>query len=574
MKQKQKLSQIESFLNEAVKHKKYSIHEIAGDASSRKYYRILFDDGNTAILMDDDTFNPKIEAFLKIDSLLLNAGVRVPQIYAQDLKHNFLLLEDLGNADLASYVGTKQEKEMLLSAVDILLQIYKNVQRPHDIKSMDEEFILKDFSLFLDWYMPCVLNQDLSEEIRHEFFSLIAEYLPLLKSVPSSLVIWDYHANNVLVQGKTCGVIDFQDALWGPFLYDLVSLIEDERRFISRELRLELKDYFYSNLEGIKRDDFEKAYAFMALLRHMRVIGRFTTLITVSDKPHYAQYVSRAWELLSETLNYPLFSKLKAWLNAVLPVEKRIAPQKPKITEAFVLAAGRGTRMLHLTQSMPKPLVKVGDKSLIDYNFDKLREVGIRNVVVNLCYKGDMIFEHLQQYQDFEIIFSREKEALETGGGIKKALSYLKNDAFFVMNSDTFWIDLNFKPAMRRMMDAWDSNKYDILLLLHPMKDILGDNNQGIGNYRCDENGLLCRNEKKEQGYPYWFTGVSIVHSRVFENSPKGKFSLRDLFDIAQKNKRLGFVLNKGILFHVGTPEALLDAEKWLKKNITVNKLS
>lgn len=134
-----------------------------------------------------------------------------------------------------------------------------------------------------------------------------------------------------------------------------------------------------------------------------------------------------------------------------------------------------------------------------------------------------MIEEHLAGRTDFNIAFSEEKEALETGGGIKNALHLMGNEAFFVMNSDTLWVDRGFKPAMRQMLDEWDGEKYDILLLLHPMEQIFGDNGRGIGNYRLDGQGRPQRNVNKEKGFPYWFTGVSIVHPRIFADSPDGQ---------------------------------------------------
>lgn len=143
----------------------------------------------------------------------------------------------------------------------------------------------------------------------------------------------------LLPNSNECGVIDFQDAMWGPSLYDLASLIEDERRVIAPEVTAEMKEYFFANISGVVRDDFEDAYAFLALLRHMRVIGRFTTLITVSKKPWYAKYVPHALELLKRTLEYPKFAVLKRWLDENLPEARRTVPESKPISKAFVLAA-------------------------------------------------------------------------------------------------------------------------------------------------------------------------------------------------------------------------------------------
>ena len=567
MEKNQRALRIRAFLEQDCGLAAYRLENMVTDASARKYYRVVRADGTTAVLMDDESPYTKICEFVKIDKLLRDIGVRAPRILAQKIADGFLLLEDFGDKDFAAVLNGQNDAAIFKLAVDALLKIYKNARRPNFVRDMDNDFIVKDFRLFLDWYMPAALGKGLTEQQRRAFLDIIAGLLPMAAKVPASLVLWDYHVNNVMLppDGDECGVIDFQDAMWGASLYDLASLIEDERREIAPEVTAEMKEYFYANISGVARDDFEDAYAFLALLRHMRVIGRFTTLITVSQKPWYAKYVPHALELLKRTLEYPRFLALKRWLDENLPENQRIVPAPKPISKAFVLAAGRGVRMGELTESLPKPLIEVNGKALIDYNFDKLKEIGIKDAVVNVCYKGKMIEEHLAAQTDFKIVFSEEKEALETGGGIKNALHLMGDEAFFVMNSDTLWIDCGFKPAMRQMLDEWNGEKYDILLLLHPMDKIFGDNGKGIGNYRLDSQGRPQRNVKKENGFPYWFTGVSIVHPRVFENSPEGKFSLRDLFDKAEKNGRLGFVVNEGILFHVGIPGAVREAEKKLQ---------
>lgn len=566
MEKNQRALRIKAFLEKDCGLAGYRLEDMVTDASVRRYFRVVRADGSTAVLMDDESPYTKIREFVKIDSLLRGIGVRAPEILAQKTEEGFLLLEDFGDRDFAAVLDGRNDAAVFKLAVDALLKIYKNARRPDYVKDMDDAFIVKDFRLFLDWYMPAVLGKGLSDRQRREFLDIIGGLLPLGAKVPSSLVLWDYHVNNVMLppNSNECGVIDFQDAMWGPSLYDLASLIEDERRVIAPEVTAEMKEYFFANISGVVRDDFEDAYAFLALLRHMRVIGRFTTLITVSKKPWYAKYVPHALELLKRTLEYPKFAILKRWLDENLPEARRTVPESKPISKAFVLAAGRGVRMGELTDSLPKPLIEVNGKALIDYNFDKLKDVGIKDVTVNVCYKGKMIEEHLAGRTDFNIAFSEEKEALETGGGIKNALHLMGNEAFFVMNSDTLWVDRGFKPAMRQMLDEWDGEKYDILLLLHPMEQIFGDNGRGIGNYRLDGQGRPQRNVNKEKGFPYWFTGVSIVHPRVFADSPDGKFSLRDLFDKAEKNGRLGFVVNEGILFHVGVPEAVRETEKKL----------
>lgn len=232
-----------------------------------------------------------------------------------------------------------------------------------------------------------------------------------------------------------------------------------------------------------------------------------------------------------------------------------------KINKAFILAAGRGTRMLHLTDEKPKPLVEVSGKTLIDYNIDRLVADGIKECVVNLCYKGDMIKEHLSQRNDINFLFSEEDEALETGGGVKKALPFIGKDAFLVLNSDPMWTEVGSETILSKIIKAWDDDKYDILLMLQPLANAYDDATNG--DYLFDENGVLKRNVGKALPAPYIYGGMLIIHPRIFKDSPDGKFSLVKLFDKAEQEKRLGSVIHEGKWFHVGSPQAREVAESF-----------
>ena len=231
-----------------------------------------------------------------------------------------------------------------------------------------------------------------------------------------------------------------------------------------------------------------------------------------------------------------------------------------KINQAFILAAGRGKRMLDLTNDKPKPLVTVANKCLIDYNVDHVKKVNINDCIVNLCYKGDMIREHLlKQHPDMNFIFSNEEEALETGGGIKHALPKMKKEAFFVINSDALWIDLPGQNLLQNMMDSWNNEKYDMMLMLQPMDKAYGAS--GNGDYAVVD-GRPVRRTNPDEKVPYLYGGVLICHPRVFDNEPEGKYWLIGIFDRLQRENRLGFYINNGEWFHVGDPKAREIAEE------------
>ena len=534
------------------------------DASSRKYFRVFLKNGQTRVLADDELKKNKLPEFAKLADFFAAHGLYVPKVYAFDFEKGFLLLEDLGDDTFTKLLQKGEDETFLYElATDALIKIAGIEECPEDVKDLTKERLISDICFFADWYMPMARTTPLTPKEREEFIEYVTPLADLAFKVPNRLVLWDYHVDNIMLPPKQneCAVIDFQDAMKGPLTYDVMSLLEDARREVSLEVQRKMKEKFFSRLKGVKREDFDDSYAFLSLFRHMRVLGRFTILAYVNGKAQYLRFVGHLWDMLEKTLTYPKFRDFKRWLDKVLPPEKRVIPQRKPIDEAMVLAAGRGIRMRELTDNMPKPLIKVGKKSLIDYNFDRLRQVGIKNVAVNLCYQGDLLKKHLKEFEaDFNIKYFVEKEALETGGGIKNALSFFKNEAFFVCNSDVFFEEEPVKAALWRMMDAWDEDKFDVLLLLQDMKHIVGD--KGIGDYKI-ENGVPKRNTLKEpHGFDYMFAGIYIIKKSLFDGVKENKFSSVKLFDVAQNRGRLGFVINKSTFYHVGTPEALKAAEE------------
>lgn len=234
------------------------------------------------------------------------------------------------------------------------------------------------------------------------------------------------------------------------------------------------------------------------------------------------------------------------------------------IRQGFILAAGRGKRMQHLTDDKPKPLIQIADKCLIDYNIEHLIRADIKDCVVNLCYKGEMIREHLlAKYPQMNFIFSYEENALETGGGIQNALPLMKNEPFFVINSDALWADTSNEHLLKEMSLTWDEKKHDMLLMMQPVKNAFGCHDNG--DYFLDENQYIKRRKDANTKAPYLYGGVIICHPRVFFDEEKGCYSLIRVFDKLEKQHRLGHYIHKGQWFHVGDPKAREFAQKYFK---------
>lgn len=225
----------------------------------------------------------------------------------------------------------------------------------------------------------------------------------------------------------------------------------------------------------------------------------------------------------------------------------------------MVLAAGLGTRMRPITDSTPKPLVKVGGRTMLDFGLDKLAAAGVERAVVNVHHLAGKVEAHLAHRKHPAITISDERGGLlETGGGIKKALRLLDDAPFFVYNSDSIWIE-GTRPNLTRLAETWDSDRMDILLLLSPTVDAVGYH--GSGDFTVDAAGRLTRRLEKRIA-PFVYAGAAITHPRVFDETPEGAFSFNLLFDRAIAEGRLYGMRMEGQWLHVGTPEAIDQAEE------------
>ncbi|APT33339.1 MULTISPECIES: nucleotidyltransferase family protein [Methylobacterium] len=232
----------------------------------------------------------------------------------------------------------------------------------------------------------------------------------------------------------------------------------------------------------------------------------------------------------------------------------------PAVSRAFVLAAGLGKRMRPVTATVPKPLVEVAGKALLDHALDRVAEAGIGTAVVNVHYLADLIEGHLAgRTEGPATLVSDERGALlETGGGIRKALPLLGAGPFVVLNSDSFWLE---GPAsnLRRLIESWDGDRMDGLLLVAPTATSLGY--EGAGDFVMDPDGRLERRGEREVA-PFIYAGVAILTPSLFADTPTGAFSLNLLFDRAIAAGRLFGMRLDGQWLHVGTPEAIRAAEE------------
>jgi MurNAc alpha-1-phosphate uridylyltransferase len=224
----------------------------------------------------------------------------------------------------------------------------------------------------------------------------------------------------------------------------------------------------------------------------------------------------------------------------------------------MVLAAGIGKRMRPLTATVPKPLIEVAGRALIDHALDRLERAGVETAVVNVHYLAHMLSAHLARRKRPGIVISDERAGLlDTGGGIAKALPLLGEEPFFLLNSDSFWIE-GARANLDWLAAAWNDATMDALIMLAPTVKAVGYH--GRGDFRMDPTGKLYRRGEREV-VPFAYAGTAILHPRLFAGCPSGAFSLNRLFDKAIEAERLAGMRMDGLWLHVGTPEAITEAE-------------
>lgn len=230
------------------------------------------------------------------------------------------------------------------------------------------------------------------------------------------------------------------------------------------------------------------------------------------------------------------------------------------VTHAMLLAAGLGTRMRPLTDRLPKALVPVQGKPLIDWALERLERAGVSQIVVNLHHLPDQLEAHVRKRWKGGLAFSPEPTLLETGGGIRQALPLLGEAPFYAINTDTIWLDGQI-PALERLARQFDPERMDALLLCVPTVVAVGY--EGAGDFLLAPDGRVSRRPPREVA-PFVYGGLQLLHPRLFADAPEGRFSMNLLWDRAIAAGRLHGLRHDAEWFEVGRPQAIGQAEHLL----------
>ena len=239
-------------------------------------------------------------------------------------------------------------------------------------------------------------------------------------------------------------------------------------------------------------------------------------------------------------------------------------PPAPVPSKVMVFAAGLGTRMRPLTLTMPKPMIEVAGKPLMDHMLDRFAADGVAQAIVNVHYLPDQIEAHLASRIAPGIVISDERDKLlDQGGGIRKALPLLGDAPFFICNTDAFWIE-GPRSNLARLAQAWDPAAMDILLLVASTTTSTGVD--WAGDFNLAPDGRLSKRKEREVA-AFAYTGVGILKPELFAGDQPEVFRLAPLFFRAAEAGRLSGVRLDGLWMHVGTPEAVEEAERAIERS-------
>ncbi|HIJ39201.1 MAG TPA: phosphotransferase [Rhodospirillaceae bacterium] len=303
---------------------------LAGDASFRHYHR-LQDGPRQAILMDAPPPKEDVRPFVRMARHLIGLGYSAPGLLAVDEVNGLLLLEDFGDHTFSRLLDGGTAPEALYGlAIDLLADLHIRGPKawPEGLAPYDDARLMTEARLLIEWYLPEVTGQPLSPAAGAEYEDLWQALWPMARGVPDSLVLRDFHVDNLMrLSNRTglaaCGLLDFQDAVVGPLTYDLMSLLEDARRDLDRGLVARMQSRYLAAMPGLDPQAFYDSWTVLAAQRHAKVIGIFTRLHRRDGKPVYLQHIPRVWRLFEAALAHPRLTALRRWLDHHFPPHSR-----------------------------------------------------------------------------------------------------------------------------------------------------------------------------------------------------------------------------------------------------------
>ena len=318
---------------------KSKILPIAGDASFRKFYRLILNKKSKIIVFAQKEKYKNLVAYSAINKFLKKNGILAPKLYNYNFSKGVIVIEDFGDLSFHSILlKAKNKLTVYKSLIDLLLKIQnikpkskiKNInQGSHKINKYSNKYLFKKSDLFFDWYLPLFLSKKKAANIKLESNEILLKLYNKLNFSNSCFVHRDFHSQNLMKVGKKIGIIDNQDALIGNPAYDLVSLIDDVR--IKTSLKLKDKIYSYYLKKAFKIHEgnskkFLEDFKILSIQRSLKIIGIFSRLFVRDKKKQYLKFIPYTWQLLDLRMDSEIFNNLKKILkkNISTKIKKKV----------------------------------------------------------------------------------------------------------------------------------------------------------------------------------------------------------------------------------------------------------
>lgn len=528
----------------------FTLTPLAGDASFRHYFRAQ-SAGKSYVAMDASKERDKCPQFVKIAHALRAMGLTTPEIFAENEEQGFLLLTDFGDDVFLKNVTSHTASTWYPLALEALAKLSRcKVVPGYTLPFFTEQFMLDELVLFQEFFLEKYLKLTLSIDTKKMLADAFALIAKKCAQQPQVFMYRDYHSGNLMMlPDRRIGLLDFQDAFIGPITYDLVSLLRDCYIDWPKEQVRQWVLYYHELIQSeLTPQAFLAMFDWMGVQRHMKALLTFARKYVRDHNAHYLQFVSRTLNyLLEETESYPELKALRTFLKEVVVMQHEKISKKPtslksQVTQrGMILAAGRGARMEHLTQETPKALLRVGGRYLIEYSIHALKTVGIKEIIINVSYLGEQIKAALGDGSRYgiHIAYSEETEALETGGGIFKALPLLGAHPFIVLSADVV-TDYPLKnlpkiPEKLAHLVLVDNPPY------HPH-----------GDFGLQQNQILM-----DAAHQFTFGNIGVYRPELFDHCQGGKFRLGDLLKQAIRDAAVTGESYHGFWQNFGTPAQL-----------------
>jgi hypothetical protein len=301
---------------------------LAGDGSVRRYTRLVRG-GRSCLLMECPP-ELSIEPFLKVDALLRKLGFSAPEVLAANVGAGLALVEDFGDDTFSRLLGNGTDETALYQlAVDLLIELHRRTM-PADLAALpvfDDDRALDGLYRMIDWYWPAIHGVAAGAPVRREFESAWRSVLPKMRVVPDSIALFDFHTDNLMHLDRSgvaaCGLIDFQDAVQAPVVFDIATLLANDRRAIPDRLRDAMIARYLAAFPSLDRDAFMTAFAVKTAHWNTRIVGTFARLLRRDGKAGYQRFMPRVWLLIERTIADPALEPVAAWYRRHLPPADR-----------------------------------------------------------------------------------------------------------------------------------------------------------------------------------------------------------------------------------------------------------